>query len=36
MRRGDEQFEIVPIGIAEVDPHASDCATNLNVEPFRE
>ena len=31
--RGNEQFEIVAVGIAEVDPHASDRATDLNIEP---
>jgi len=33
LRGGHEQFEFVPIGIAKVDPHASDRATYLNVEP---
>jgi len=32
LRRGHEQFEIVPIGIQEVDRHASDRVTNVNIE----
>ena len=35
MRRGDEQFEIVPIGITEVDADTADRATDLNVESVR-
>jgi len=35
LRRGDEQFEIVSVGIQEVDTHTSDRVSDVNIKSYR-